>query len=241
MERNLRAGKDLERKIRERERQRLRRINNQGEGVLEYIIRAALFALAIMLGTAIWIWAAGRQAEMEAQAAVLRSHRITDGSMYSWGPGVTPGQNQNCPILVPELPDFPPVDGEPPQAIEIKMASKADAVPTGTENAQVDKESSETESWESMGVYQLTFYCPCYQCSEGWGHQTASGARAVEGITIAADPSVPFGTHLLINGQEYIVQDRGGSIKGRKIDVFMESHSRCLKNGIQKAEVFILR
>lgn len=227
MERNQRTGKDLERKIRERERQRLRRINNQGEGVLEYIIRAALFALAIMLGAAIWIWAAGRQAEMEAQAAVLRSHRITDGSMYSWGPGVTPGQNQNCPILVPELPDFPPVDGEPPAAIEIRIASQAETVPE--------------ERWESMGEFTLTFYCPCYKCSEGWGHQTASGATAVEGITVAADPSIPFGTHVLINGEEYIVQDRGGSIKGNKIDIFKESHSECLKNGIQKAEVFVKR
>ena len=227
MERNLRTGKDLERKIRERERQRLRRINNQGEGVLEYIIRAALFTLAIMLGAAIWIWAAGRQAEMEAQAAVLRSHRITDGSMYSWGPGVTPGQNQNCPILVPELPDFPPVDGEPPAAIEIRIASQAETVPE--------------ERWESMGEFTLTFYCPCYKCSEGWEHQTASGATAVEGITVAADPSIPFGTHVLINGEEYIVQDRGGSIKGNKIDIFKESHSECLKNGIQKAEVFVKR
>lgn len=227
MERNQRTGKDLERKIRERERQRLRRINNQGEGVLEYIIRAALLALAIMLGAAIWIWAAGRQAEMEAQAAVLRSHRITDGSMYSWGPGVTPGQNQNCPILVPELPDFPPVDGEPPAAIEIRIASQAETVPE--------------ERWESMGEFTLTFYCPCYKCSEGWGHQTASGATAVEGITVAADPSIPFGTHVLINGEEYIVQDRGGSIKGNKIDIFKESHSECLKNGIQKAEVFVKR
>ena len=229
MERNLRTGKDLERKIRERERQRLRRINNQGEGALEYIIRAALFTLAIMLGTAIWIWAAGRQAEMEAQAAVLRSHRITDGSMYSWGPGVTPGQNQNCPILVPELPDFPPVDGEPPAAIEIRMATKAETIPE--------------EHWESLGVFKITHYCACRTCSGKWGHQTSSGATCQEGITVAADPRVlPEGEVINIAGYGVrVVQDIGGNVKGNHIDVFYESHQECLDRGIKYAEVFVKR
>lgn len=225
MERNQRTGKDLERKIRERERQRLRRINNQGEGVLEYIIRAALFALAIMLGAAIWIWAAGRQAEMEAQAAVLRSHRITDGSMYSWGPGVTPGQNQNCPILVPELPDFPPVDGEPPAAIEIRMTTKAETIPE--------------ERWESLGRWKLTAYCPLECCNgKGRAWKTASGRPMVVGDTVAVG-GLPFGTKLKINDHVYTVTDRG--VSGHHVDILHVSHKDARKFGIQYAEVFILR
>ena len=218
---------NLERQLRRRHQRRMAELNRNSNDIFGCAVKFALLTVAVVIGICVWWWAAGKQAEEEAFAATLRRTRLIKEEMFY--------------EQVPPLPEVFPEDGEPPQAIEIKMASKADAVPTISEMETVAEESSDTESWESMGVYQLTFYCPCYQCSEGWGHQTASGARAVEGITIAADPSVPFGTHLLINGHEYIVQDRGGSIKGRKIDVFMESHSECLKNGIQKAEVFIKR
>ena len=64
----------------------------------------------------------------------------------------------------------------------------------------------------------------------------------MEGVTVAVDPRViPYGTRLRINGREYIAQDCGGSIKGRKIDIFKESHAECLENGVQKADVMIKR
>lgn len=55
---------------------------------------------------------------------------------------------------------------------------------------------------------------------------TASGAEAVQGVTIAADWSIyPPGTVLFVEGLgEMVVQDRGGAIQGQKIDVYFESH-----------------
>ena len=53
---------------------------------------------------------------------------------------------------------------------------------------------------------------------------TSTGTIAEEGRTIAVDPSIiPYGSIVLINGNEYVAQDCGGAIKGNKIDVFVEN------------------
>ena len=53
---------------------------------------------------------------------------------------------------------------------------------------------------------------------------TSTGAIAEEGRTIAVDPSIiPYGSIVLINGNEYVAQDCGGAIKGNKIDIFVDS------------------
>ena len=68
---------------------------------------------------------------------------------------------------------------------------------------------------------------------------TASGERAVAGITVAAD-DLPLGTRVRINGHEYIVHDRfGGGYKGR-IDIYCESKEEAFANGRQMLEVEVL-
>ena len=63
---------------------------------------------------------------------------------------------------------------------------------------------------------------------------------AKQGVTVAADTDVlPFGTVILIDGHEYIVQDRGGAIKGNRIDVYFESHEEALEFGVQYKEIFL--
>ena len=95
-------------------------------------------------------------------------------------------------------------------------------------------------NWKAIGTYKLTFYCPCHQCSGDYGRSTASGAICTEGRTVAVDPKViPLGSHLLINGHEYIAEDVGGGVKGHHIDVYLEDHDTCNDRGIEYAEVFI--
>lgn len=91
--------------------------------------------------------------------------------------------------------------------------------------------------WVPLGEYKLTFYCNCRRCCGKWaGGPTASGTMPAEGRTVACG-SLPLGTRILIAGQgEYIVEDRG--VKGKHIDIFMASHSACLRNGVQHAGVF---
>lgn len=69
--------------------------------------------------------------------------------------------------------------------------------------------------------YVITAYCPCVKCCGKNDGITASGVKAVEGVTVAMNKSIPFGTKIYIDGVgERIVQDRGGAIKGNHIDLY---------------------
>ena len=94
---------------------------------------------------------------------------------------------------------------------------------------------------ESLGVYFVTAYCPCTSCSSHWGKNTDSGAIAIEGRTVAVDPSViPYGTVLFLEGYgEYVAEDCGSAIMGKEIDVYFDSHETALEFGEQYIEVFI--
>lgn len=108
------------------------------------------------------------------------------------------------------------------------------------------------ETLVSLGEYKLTAYCPCTKCCGKWGENrpkdangniivvTASGRYAKANWTVAADTSVlPFGTRIYINGYEYEVQDRGGAVKGNRIDIYFDDHQEALNFGVQYAEVMI--
>lgn len=100
----------------------------------------------------------------------------------------------------------------------------------------------------------VTGYCNCGKCC-GWTVDEANGNRPVYDYgkmkgkpkkvgltatgttakhgTIAADPKVfPFGTHLGIPGYGVgTVEDVGGAIKGRHIDIWFPSHEEARKWG----------
>lgn len=70
---------------------------------------------------------------------------------------------------------------------------------------------------------------------------TKSGATAGPG-TIAADTDVPFGTILWIDGYGYgIVEDRGGAIKGNRLDVWIYDVQDARQWGVQTRDVRVLR
>lgn len=71
---------------------------------------------------------------------------------------------------------------------------------------------------------------------------TASGKRATEGLTIAADWRVlPKGSRVYIEGVgERVVEDKGGAIKGNKIDVYFENLKDAREFGKQVLNVTIL-
>ena len=134
------------------------------------------------------------------------------------------------PYYVESIPEKMPIEEEPPEAID------------GTINeVYVDALKEPEPTLESIGKYKLTFYCPCRQCSSGWGHQTSSCAICQEGITVAC-AILPAGTRIYIEGYGYrTVQDTGGGVYGKHIDVFMESHSECLRHGIKYAEIYLVK
>lgn len=104
----------------------------------------------------------------------------------------------------------------------------------------------------NLGEFKLTAYCSCSKCCDDWANDRpvdeygnevvlgASGEVLTAGYSVAVDTSViPYGTVLMINGQEYEAMDCGGAIKGNRIDVYFSDHSDALEFGVQYAEVSI--
>ncbi len=93
-----------------------------------------------------------------------------------------------------------------------------------------------------MGQFKLTAYCPCEECSEGWGRHTHSGKTARAGHTVAADLSLMnLGDKITIDGKEFIVEDSGGAVKGEVIDIFFDTHEEVEQFGVRYGDVKIWR
>jgi len=74
------------------------------------------------------------------------------------------------------------------------------------------------------------------------GHRTATGIYPYKGI-VAVDPKViPLGTKLYIDGYGYATAaDIGSSVKGNRIDVFVETEKEARSWGRRTAKVYILQ
>lgn len=84
--------------------------------------------------------------------------------------------------------------------------------------------------------FTVTAYCPCEKCCGAYANgYTATGAKATQGVTIAADPDVlPMGTKIELDGHTYTVQDTGGAIAGNRLDLYFDSHEDALRWGVQE-------
>lgn len=105
-----------------------------------------------------------------------------------------------------------------------------------TSRTEASSNSSENinNSSSTVKIYKVTAYCSCAKCCGGHSNgYTASGTRATAGRTVAAPSSFAFGTKLVINGKEYVVEDRGGAINGNRIDMYVSSHAQALAWGVK--------
>ena len=94
--------------------------------------------------------------------------------------------------------------------------------------------------YKDLGTFNATAYCGCAACCGSAGGHTASGTTPTAGRTIATDPSViPLGSKVMIDGHEYIAEDTGGAIGGKRVDIFFSSHSAALQFGRRSVEVSI--
>lgn len=90
---------------------------------------------------------------------------------------------------------------------------------------------------------RVTAYCPCEKCCGKFSDGITASGKAVTyngGKFVAAPPSFPFGTVMDIPGYGRVeVMDRGGKIKGDRLDVFFPTHQEALNWGVQHLEVQI--
>lgn len=96
----------------------------------------------------------------------------------------------------------------------------------------------------SRGAQRLNFQEAKYMHASAYtytGNRTATGKTPTVG-TVAVDPAViPMGSRLYVEGYGYgQAADTGGSIRGNRIDVFMEDRTQCLSWGVRNVKVYIL-
>ena len=115
----------------------------------------------------------------------------------------------------------------------------------GAQWTQANNERKELEAQRqvNLGTFRISHYCPCSICNGSYTSQpTAMGTALKPYQTIAVDPSViPLGSHVIINGHEYIAEDTGGAIKGRRIDLCVETHSEAMSKGVIYADVYLVK
>jgi len=96
---------------------------------------------------------------------------------------------------------------------------------------------------EPAKEFRVTAYCPCSKCCGKWSDGiTASGHIIKTGDKfVAAPPGYSFGTMVEIPGYGKVpVLDRGGAIKGNRLDCYFDTHQEALNFGVQRLKVRIL-
>ena len=109
-------------------------------------------------------------------------------------------------------------------------------MPTGAANYRQSKTTAAPVS------FTVTAYCPCELCTGPYCDGiTASGHVIQPGDKFcAAPPEIPFGTLIGIPGYGVVpVLDRGGAIKGNKLDIYFDTHSEALAWGVRELKVRI--
>lgn len=108
-------------------------------------------------------------------------------------------------------------------------------------NVTTSRSGSSLQTTGETKIFKITAYCSCSKCCGKQTGITASGTRATAGRTVAASGQFAFGTKLIINGREYVVEDRGGAIQGNKIDMYMNSHAEALAWGVKYLPVQVAK
>ncbi len=117
--------------------------------------------------------------------------------------------------------------------------------PNNTMNNPIDS-SEQSGEWQTVQM-RVTAYCPFQKCCGEYADGiTACGHKIRPGDAfVAADKQYSFGTEILIpgykNGQPVKVLDRGGAIRGNRLDVFFHSHEEALKWGVRYLYVKVHR
>ena len=96
----------------------------------------------------------------------------------------------------------------------------------------------QSDKWKNLPEGKFTINASAYtaaadECDKSDGI-TASGLKVKENRTIACPKAFPFGLKIKIEGMgTYTCEDRGGAIKGNKIDIYMLTKKEAFKFGRQ--------
>lgn len=116
------------------------------------------------------------------------------------------------------------------------ISSPERSVETAVENI------SESVNWRVVRM-RVTAYCGCSKCCGGFSDGLTANMHKIQkgDVFAAADKKYAFGTELIVPGynleKPVKVMDRGGSIKGDRLDVFFNSHRQARVWGVRYLDV----
>lgn len=102
--------------------------------------------------------------------------------------------------------------------------------------------SQQSSKGTYLGTFKITHYCACSKCCGQWGGITAfAGTKLAPGRSIAVDPNqIPKMSWVYIEGYGLRrAEDRGGAIKGNRIDVAVATHAEALRLGVVYRDVYL--
>lgn len=114
---------------------------------------------------------------------------------------------------------------------EFNEAQKDIFIPAPEPDIVIVEEKKPDRVLVSLGEYRISAYCPCEKCCLKSDGITASGTQATAGRTAAMN-GVQFGTKIVIDGHEYTVEDRGGGLGSKIIDIYFDTHEEALNSGL---------
>jgi 3D (Asp-Asp-Asp) domain-containing protein len=196
--------------------------------ILAKLARRALVAVSLIIGVGLAgvVFARGTVARQNSVVWVVRGH-----------PVVVHAPSEAKHPAMPVTFAASKQDDELLRDVDAQLAKASIAKP----QAAVPQINS-----KHVVMMEVTAYCPCTKCCgpEAQG-LTASGKPVSynDGRFVAADRKFAFGTKLSIpgygDGRAVEVIDRGGAIKGERLDVFFPTHAEALQWGRQKVAVTV--
>jgi 3D (Asp-Asp-Asp) domain-containing protein len=159
-----------------------------------------------------------------------------------------PVEEQIMPVLQ-EVQE--PVDSEPSsiiivepdteqQLLDLMRSSTLNIDEPAQQNPPIKAVTS--PQWKTRRM-RVTGYCACPICCKGSSDGiTANMHRIRRGdVFAAADKKVPFGTRIIIpgynRGRSIEVKDRGGLIRGNRLDLYFSNHQTAWKWGVKYLDV----
>ncbi len=122
----------------------------------------------------------------------------------------------------------------------VEPACPAAPAPAAARHSEIRNPKSE------IRLMRVTAYCPgACCCGPKARGVTASGLRITGKMPVlrivAADRAIPFGTRVAVPGYGVaVVADRGGAIRGNRLDVLFPTHRQALAWGVRYLDVVIL-
>lgn len=133
---------------------------------------------------------------------------------------------------------------EPVTKVMVKGTKKVASAPAA-EPAKAAVSSTSDKKEVSKVIYGSA---TAYTASAG--ARTSTGARPVEGVTVAVNPKlIPYGSRILVEStdgsfrRELTAQDTGGALRkgSAVVDIFMNSNSSCKQFGRKNVKVSIIK